>query len=348
MRAFAKVILALTAALMAAPAFSQVQLLQAAQGNGGPAGPEPMPLHAWIGLTNSVGSGTFATEGFYNPTVQTSFSLTPMLMYKGWQVLVNQSFNFEWTQADGNTVAHQVELADTTIGVRQMSWLRFPDAKFSLWPSVGYAAPISLYSRQVGSIGTFTGGLRANYAGFSDIGLTLIAGVNAGYTGLVPALSQSFANNDVKPINSYGTTIVPVSCNVRNGNEIGNYACLDGGLPSVARWSGSVSASWFYLLDGNLGFSWNLGYNQSFSVYTGKDDTLKADHAVAGLVPRQNMSSDFSATYMPMSWLWLSLGASTAQPFLSADGTRMRFPIWDFESASSNFSSLYFDATFAL
>jgi hypothetical protein len=346
MRAFAKVILALTAALMAAPAFSQVQLQQAAAG--GPAGPEPMPVHAWIGLTTSVGSGTFATAGFYNPTVQSSLSLTPMLMYKGWQVLVNQNLSFEWTQADGNTLAHEVELSDTSFGVRNLALLRFPDAGFSFWPSVGYAAPVSLASRQAGSVGTFSGAFRGNYNGLSSVGLTLFGGVNGGYTALVPGLSQSFANNDVKPVDSYGQTIVPVSCNVRNGSEISNYACLDGGLPSVARWGASVGMWWFYLLDGNLGFSANLGYNQSFSVFTGKDDALKADHAFSGLVPRQNMSSDLSMTYMPTGWLWLSLGASTSQPFLAADGTRMRFPLWDFESASSNFSSLYFDATFAL
>jgi hypothetical protein len=346
MRAFAKVILALTAALMAAPAFSQVQLQQAAAG--GPSGPEPMPVHAWIGLTTSVGSGTFATEGFYNPTVQSSFSLTPMIMYKGWQVLVNQNIGFEWTQADGNTYAHELELSDTTFGVRNLALLRFPDAKVSFWPSVNYAAPLSMASRQAGSLGTFSGAFRGNYNGLSDIGLTIFGGVNAGYTVLAPGLSQSFANSDVKPVDSYGQSIVPVSCNVRSTGELANYACLDGGLPSVARWGASLGAWWFYLLDGNLGFSANLGYTQSFSVYGSKDDQYTADAAITGLVPRQNMSSDLSMTYMPTGWLWLSLGASTQQPFLSADGTRMRFPLWDFESASSNFSSLYFDATFAL
>ena len=339
MRAFAKISLALIA-LMATPALSQVQLQQQAAGDNVV---ERMPVHAWIGLTNSVGSGTFATKAFFNPTVQTQLSLTPMIMWKGWQLLVNQSIGFEWTDADGNTNPHQLELSDTSIGLRNLALLRFPDAKLSLWPSVGYAVPISLASRNAGSLGTFTAGLRANWAGLSDYGLTIFGGVNGGYTALNGNNSGS-QGQEVKPIGD----ITPVTCNTRNGSEIGNYACLDGNLPSVSRWGASVGAWWFYLLDGNLGFSANFGYNQSFSVATGKDDDLKAEHAFAGLVPRQNMSSDISATYMPVGWLWLSLGASTAQPFLSADGNRMRFPIWDFESASNNFSSFYFDATFAL
>ncbi len=344
MRAFAKFSLVLLA-LTAMPALSQVQLQQAAKG--GDSGPEPMPVHAWIGLTNSVGSGTFATNAFFNPTVQTQLSMTPMIMWKGWQVLVNQSIGFEWTDADGNTNAHELELSDTSIGVRNLALLRFNEAHFSLWPSVGYAVPISLQSRQNGSLGTFTGAMRANYSRFSDVGLTIFGGVNGGYT-LLNAANSGSQGQDIKPVTSGRDTITPVTCNTRNGSEIANYACLDGNLPSVSRWGASVGAWWFYLLDGNLGFSANFGYNQSFSVATGKKDQYKADAAVSGLVPRQNMSTDLSMTYMPVGWLWLSLGASTAQPFLSADGKRMRFPLWDFESASNNFSSFYFDATFVL
>ena len=345
MRAFAKLSLALFALIVAAPAVAQVQLQQAAQDKDD--GPQPMPVHAWIGLTNSVGTGTFVTNGFYNPTVQSSLSLTPMIMWKGWQVLVNQTIGFEWTDSDGNTNPHQLELADTSIGVRNLAALRFHEAKVSFWPSVGYAVPISLASRQAGSLGTFTGAFRGNWAGLSDYGLTVFAGLNGGYSLLMPGLGGQ-ANQPSKPITSGRDTITPVVCNVRNGSEIGNYACLDGGLPSVARFGASLGAWWFYLLDGNLGFSAQVGYNQSYSIRTGPDDEYTADNAVAGLVPRQNMSSDISATYMPTGWLWLSLGASTSSPFLSADGQRPRFPLWDFESASSNFSSIYFDATFVL
>ncbi|HEY1099004.1 MAG TPA: hypothetical protein VGF99_08745, partial [Myxococcota bacterium] len=227
--------------------------------------------------------------------------------------------------------------------------LRFPDAKISFWPSLGYAAPISLASRQAGSLGTFTGAFRGNWAGLSDYGLTVFGGLNGGYSLLNPAWSGQSNQPGKDFTDADGNRITPVVCNVRNGSEIANYACLDGGLPSVARWGASVGAWWFYLLDGNLGFSVNLGYQQAFSAFMGPDDDKTAGNAIGGsLVPRQTMSSDLSMTYMPVGWLWLSLGASTFQPFLSADGSRPRFPLWDFESASLNYSSVYFDATFVL
>jgi hypothetical protein len=166
---------------------------------------------------------------------------------------------------------------------------------------------------------------------------------------LVPGLANSFAGNDVKPLNDrHQGAIAVVSCNVRNSQELANYACSDGGLPAVARWGASVGMWWFYLLDGNLGISANLGYTQSFSIKPGPDDALKADDAVAGVVPRQGTSGDITVTYLPTSWLWLSAGAGSSQPFLTSDGKGMRFPLWDIVSPYNNFSSFHFDATFVL
>ena len=332
--------------LVAAPALSQVQLQQAAEG--GKEGPEPMPVHAWIGLTQSVGSGTFVGSP-NNPTTSTNLSVTPMIMYKGWQILVSQSIGFELTQSDYTTYANQMELSDTSIGVRQLSLLRLPDQKLSFWPTLGYVVPISTASRQSGSLGTLTGGARVNWAGLGDYGFTFFGGVNGGYNILVPSLANSFANSDVKPLNDrHQGSIAVVSCNVRNGQELANYACSDGGLPAVARWGASVGMWWFYLLDGNLGLSANLGYTQSYSIRTGPDDELKATDAVSGLVPRQGTSGDITATYIPVPWLNLSAGAGSSQPFLTADGKGMRFPLWDFVSPYNNFSSFHLDVTFVL
>jgi hypothetical protein len=340
----------LTAAAMAffvaGPALAQVQLLQAAGGTA--EGPEPLPVHAWIGLTQNVGSGTFVQSPF-NPMTTTTLSLTPMLMYKGWQILVNQTIGFEWTPSEGTTYANQLELSDTTIGVRNMKLLSIEAAKFSFWPSLGYSLPISMASRQSGSLGTVTGGVRANWAGLGDYGLTFFGGLNGGYNILVPSLANRFADDEVRPLDErHEGPISIVSCNVRNSQELANYACSDGGLPSVARWGASLGVWWFYLLDGNLGFSANLGYTQSFSVRPGPDDEYKADNATAGLVPRQGTSSDISMTYMPTGWLWLSAGFGSSQPFLTADGGAPRFPLWDFVSPYNNFSSFYVDVTLAL
>lgn len=337
-----QVAVAVLAMALSGSAMAQVQLQQQAEA-AGKEGPVPFPVHAWIGLTQSVGSGTYVVSP-WNPTTTTSLSLTPMIMYKGWQILVNQSFDFEWTASDSTTYANQVQLSDTTLNVRQMSALRLPDQKLSFWPSLGYSLPISLNSRAAGSLGGLNGAFRGNWAGLSDYGFTFFGGVNGGYNLLVPSLANSFANNPVKPLGG----IAAQSCISRGLEELSNYGCSDGQLPSVARWGASVGMWWFYLLDGNLGFSANLGYSQSYSIKAGPDDDLKAPDAAAGIVPRQATNSDISMTYMPASWLWLSLGAQSSQPFLTSDGKGMRFPLWDFVSPYNDFSSFYLDATFVL
>ena len=330
---------------MAGSASAQVQLQQAAQGG---EGPQPFPVRAWIGLTQSVGSGSYVISP-WNPTTSTTLSLTPMIMYKGWQILVNQTIGFEWTASDTTTSANQIELSDTTIGVRNLSALRLPDQKLTFWPSAGYVVPVSLASRQSGSLGTFTGGFRANWAGLEDYGFTFFGGVNGGYNVLVPSLANSFAGGTAKALNDrHQGAIAPVVCNVRNSQELANYACSDGGLPAVARWGASAGFWWFYLLDGSLGVSANIGYNQSFSIKPGPDDELKADDAVAGLVPRQGTSGDVTVTYIPVDWLWLSAGVGSSQPFLTDDGKMPRFPMWDFLSPYNNFSAFHFDVTFVL
>ncbi len=341
----AVLVVGLGLALTSTQAQAQAQLLQ--QG-GAVEGPIPFPLHAWIGVTQSVGSGTYVASPF-NPTTSTTLSMTPFIAYKGWMFMLSQSIGMEWTQSDTTTYANQIELSDTTLAVRNLSLLRLSDAKITFWPTLGYVLPTSMASRQSGSIGAVTGGFRGNYSGLGEYGLTLFGGVTGGYNILVPSLGNSFAGNDVKPLNDrHQGPIAVVACNARNPQEVANYACSDGGLPAVGRWGASVGLWWFYLMDGNLGFSANLGYTQSYSIKPGPDDEFKAQDAVAGVVPRQGTSSDLSMTYLPTGWLWLTVGVGSSQPFLTEDGNNMRFPLWDFVSPHNNFSSFHLDATFVL
>ena len=49
-----------------------------------------------------------------------------------------------------------------------------------------------------------------------------------------------------------------------------------------------------------------------------------------------------------VGWIFLTVGASSFQPALSADGASFRFPFWDFSSPYNNFSQIYFDTTVSL
>jgi hypothetical protein len=75
---------------------------------------------------------------------------------------------------------------------------------------------------------------------------------------------------------------------------------------------------------------------------------LKADAAVAGLVPRQSTAGNISVSYIPLPWLFFTVGANSFQGALTADGKGLRFPFWDFVSPYNNFSQLYFDTSISI
>jgi hypothetical protein len=350
------------AVIAAVPAAAQTQLQlqqQAKQGEGGAA--EPMPLHATASLTHSVGSGTFVTGSGNNPTLSSALTLTPLASYRGFTFLLNQSFGFEYTQSDYTSAPNQVEMSDLVVAGR---YNRFSVADVLILPTVSYVAPLSLSSRNVGSVGTLGGGVRGIY-NFNDYGLTVYATASTAFTGLVPALSQRFASNDTKPVvDDSGNSLATVGCNVRNIQELSSYACLDGNLPSVWRWSTGTGIAWSGL-DGKLNVNVDLGFSQGFSAYYGADDEFTAANARTGWTPRQSTSGNISVTYVPVGWFFLTGGLGSQQAlftnncFASDDNAtdecvagdvsneHVRFPFWDFETPRDNNSSLFVDTTFS-
>jgi hypothetical protein len=316
----------------------------AAQGALGPGGvasgqvdTEPFPLHASVSLTNSAGAGTFVAGPTNNPNIITGLTLQPTVVYKGWVGIVQQYMQLEWTQSEFTTYQNQIELFDTAMALRYQG-LRLPDLGLIFSVGGGYQLPLSMLSRQAGSLGTMTAAARATYFN-PNSGLLLYGGVNGGYALLVPELSQRFANNPVKQIDDANT----LSCIVRNATDLVNYAC--GMAPIQARWGVGTGGSWT-TLDGALVLSLDLGYSQWYSAFRVMErDEFTADNAVTGLVPRQFLTSNIGATWVAQDWLFLTLGAQTWGPALSADGKRPRFPLWDFESTRENLSQVYFDVT---
>jgi hypothetical protein len=333
------------ALLPAQTARAQAQLVNQVDGDKPRA--EPMPVHLWASLTQSVGSGSFVLNP-PNPTTSTTLTFTPLIIYKGWMVLANQSIGLEWTDDDNAAVNRAPEVSDLTIAGRSLRHLALPELNLGFWPTLGYQVPLSLGSRQAGSLGTVIGAFRTNYF-VRDVGLTLYGTVGGAYSLLVPGLAARFGDNPVRPYEDRQLgTVTPVSCNPRNAAELQSYACNDGALPAQWRWNANIGFWWYYLFDGTLGVTADFGFNQSFSTFVGPDDQFKADNAVAGLVPRQATSGSVSLVWIALDWLWLSGGVSSSQPFLTADGKAPRFPLWDFVSPHNNFSSVFFDATLVL
>lgn len=305
---------------------------------GGKATEEPFPLHATASITNSLGAGTFVLGPTNNPQWQTSLTLQPTVVYKGFVGFVSQTYQLEWTDSDLTTTKNQFELSDLSVGLRYQNF-RLPE--YGLIFSVGGSAqlPLSMLARQAGSIATVGGNGRVTY--FNEAtGLLAYGALGANVTASHPALSQRFANNPVKQ----GLDDAEVaSCIVRDITELDNYACAP--TPNLWSWRGAVGGSWSGL-EGFV-FSLDLAYQQLFNSFVvWERDEFTADPAATGLVPRQFMTSNLSATWVAQPWMFLTLGLSTWSPFLAADAKRPRFPLFDFESTRNNLSQFYFDVTF--
>jgi hypothetical protein len=332
-------------ALGATPALaqSQLQLQQQMKGGGENARP-PLPLHINLSLTESVGSGTFVVSP-WNPTVASTLTLTPIVAWQGFTFLLNQSFGLEHTSSD-TTTSPQVEISDLSMLGRYMRW-SLADGAILLLPTVGYQVPLSMFSRETGSLGTGIGGLRA-ILNLGEYGISLYSATNAGFSFLVPSLAHRFRLQKALPVNDRVLgAITPVTCNPRNQLELSNYGCSDGQLPAQWRWGTGVGGAWFGF-DGAVSVNVDLNYGQSFSVFLGPDDARKADAAVAGLVPRQTTSGNISVSLIPLPWLFFTLGANSFQGAWTADGKTIRFPFWDFVSPYNNFSQIYLDTTISL
>ncbi|MCC7070159.1 MAG: hypothetical protein IT383_02485 [Deltaproteobacteria bacterium] len=333
-----------------------------------PAKPAPFPLHASASLTQSVGSGTFVTSP-WNPTVASSLTLAPSArLAESWNLGVRQSFGLEWTQSDGTTYMNQIELSDLTVST-SYSGVKLEDLGVGFSFGGGLDLPVSMYSRQIGRLAALkaSGGATWNH---EHTGASLGLNLGAGYGLLVPAFGQRLANADARPYEDrLGNSITPVACNLRDPSEVQSYGCLDGGIPSVANWSATLSGGWS-TMEGELSFGAELSYGQGISAFVGPDDEYTAENATPGLGVRQRLSTNLGVSWTPVSWFVLSGGLQSSEPFLTADGKGVRVPYsewivpggnpsqssdgslngtdWNYGQLYNNFSGLYLDTTFTL
>lgn len=326
------------------------------------------PLHGSASLTQSVGSGTFVASP-WNPTVSSSLTLAPSArLAEAWNLGMRQSFGLEWTQSDGTTYMNQIELSDLTV-TTSYSGVKLSDLSLGLTFGGGVDLPISMYSRQIGRLGALKASAGANWSHDAS-GINAGLNLGAGYSLLVPELGQRVASGEVRPFEDrLGNSITPVACNLRDPSELQSYGCLDGGLPSIASWSATLSGGWTGL-DGKLSIGGELSYGQGISAFVSPDDQYTAENATSGLGVRQRLSTSLSASWTPVSWFVLTGGLQSSEPFLTADGKGVRVPYseWivpggnpsqspngslDGTSLSygqlyNNFSGFYLDTTFSI
>ena len=363
MRNFQRFVI-VSALIAGLPALAQstVQLQQQLKDHDG--GAPPLPLHLNASLTHSVGSGTFVVGTGNNPTISSALTVNPILSWNGFTFLVNQSFGFEYTQSDYLTTPYQVELSDTVVGARYAR-LSLPDLNLLFVPSASVALPLSMQSRNLGSLGGLSLGVRAIYS-LPEAGFSFYGAVSTGGSLLVPALGQRFRDQPGKAVtDDAGKTLSTVTCNLRSPAELNSYGCLDGANPSAGRVGAGLGGSWSGF-DGAINVNVDLGYGAGFGARTFTErDEFTADNATTGLIPRQSSSGNISLTWVPLPWLYVTGGANSQQSFFTyncfaddadtadacnagaagSNNQHPRLPFWDFETPRDNNSSLYVDTT---
>ncbi|MFZ9886329.1 MAG: hypothetical protein ACO3JL_02400 [Myxococcota bacterium] len=309
------------------------------QGGGGDA----FPLHIQGSFSHFVGQGTFVQGYADNPQVASSLWLNPLAFWGGLRWGLTQNFDFEWTDSDSTTTNHQVVLSDLGMQVVYPG-LRFADLGTTVILSGNATLPFSMASRQQGRLSAFSGGARAIWSG--PWGLNVNGGGSLNYNLHIPSFASRGAVNEGRPYSDRSLgEVIPSSCIRRNADELGNYACSF--IPSVGGYNLRGGIGWAGF-DGQLSLSASLSLQQQFSAYLGPDDEFTPDNTQTGLQARDITTSGvLTATYIPTSWLFLSIGTQNFQPLLNTkrDGLRP-FPFWDFSGPANNLSSIFIDASF--
>ena len=312
-------------------------------GPGGGTGEPAFPLHAFISVTNTVGQGTFIVDGFANPMFASSLSLTPYIAWEGWWFMANQSFNFEWTQSDTTTLPNQLMVNDTIFQARYWG-IAINELSLRLPVTFRVSLPTSLASRWSGRAAGL--GLTSAFQWNTPFNVMFTGNVTAGYNVIVPSWAQRGATDDGKAYQDrFLGTLTPKSCLIRSPVEAANFAC--GNIPRVASVSGSLGFNWFAAP--GVMVSGRMGMNTGLSYFWSPDDEFTSDNARPGLGHGESTNGSLSVSYSPLPWLWLTVGADTAQGLYQANGRDIRwFPFWDFWSPANNLSTVSFDTTFIL
>lgn len=315
-----------------------------ASGMVGMQGGDGFPLHFMASLSHAIGQGTFIAGAADNPYVASSLSLNPFAFFGGFRFGVSQSFDFEYTQSDSTTYPNQLMWSDMGLSVAYPGFA-LPDLGLGFILSGGASLPISLASRQQGRLTGLSAGAQVNWS-YAPWALWVFGGASANYNVIIPALASRSALDDVRPVQDrHLGTLIPSSCVRRSAEELGNYAC--GIIPSAGGYNVRAGAGWS-TLEGQLSFNATVALMQQFSAFMGPDDQYTPPNAQTGLQQRDVFTTGvLQASYVPVSWFFLTVGTQTFQPLYTSrrDGIRV-FPFWDFTSMANNYSSVFVDTTF--
>jgi len=295
------------------------------------ADPNRTPFSGSVGLSTSVGSGTFIADKYSDmPRVVQSLSLSGTYRIDALPFLalfsVSQGFSFEYTDPAART-GRKWDYQDLSFGFNAPNIWYHEETGLALTTSLGVSLPTSFGSRQTNK-----------YAGVGG-GLSLGMPVGPIYAYGSLGLSKNFYRY---------TNVVVTQEDVTFGDEFGAY-CRNGqaycrGGPYLTSWGmrASIGASYAIPFLERLSTNAMLGWSTGWTFSPPEEDEFTSPLLEDGTRTRQMdfISAGLGLSYNYSQLISLSGGVNTNQPWLTSDQKGIRNPLYN-KYRRSNSTSLY-------
>ncbi|TNF38315.1 MAG: hypothetical protein EP329_00900 [Deltaproteobacteria bacterium] len=298
-----------------------------------------LPVGGSVGLTTSLGRGTFNGGADRQAYLGASLSLRPRVTLPGDlgmslalrldvdAELVDSAYSF-------STERQQVFLSDLLLTYTWADFVKVEPAGLGLSGSFGLTFPTSLLSQHASKILGFRLGLTAEWA---PLGW----------------LSVTYSASGTRNINRYDTAVLDDDdFGAARLRRPGGSESVTSGLTAtgagVTAWAlGNDLEVGFTFLDD---FSFTIGFGL-LTVWSEKripKDQWSSPYAVGGTGRADLMTGSLALGWEPLDVLAVELGTVVEQAPKTEDNERFRFPFWDTTNGALNRQLFYLDVTLTL
>lgn len=294
--------------------------------------------HVFANATFDLGLGAF-TKDEHARKIRSRFAFAFGASYTipviDVTIAAETGFSQWMSKAGGSNGKYEFRWADTTVGLSREIWsYKDKDTKFNFDLAAGldFTLPTSKAS------------ISQNL--YTTIAPTL--GFNIGLAGL----SFSYAITYAHSFHEYtSSTYDPSEVDILSrstGNEIlsAHDVAAGGVLPEIAVINEFALT---YKFIEQLALAVGLGFGDIWSYDNGtitKDDEFVGMYSKVGRGHSQYSKGTLALTYTPISYLSLTLGMTSTQPWKTADNKTVRFPWFDTVSPSKNYTKFLFNIAF--
>lgn len=265
---------------------------------------------------------TMGLEGYYTiPVIDVSIHLAT-------------GFSQWMSKAGGSNGKYEFRWADSSIGFSREIW-HYKEGEFS----VGFDAALDF------AIPTSTASINTNL--YTSIQPTLSASIKYSRLSLAYAITYSYNAHKYTSV-----TLDPDEVDVLSrstGNEIiDSHNIAIGGVLAEHDLSNTFVLG-IDCIKKMLSLSIGLAFSDSWSYDNGtntSDDEFVGKYAKVGRGHSQYSQGSIALSYTPIQYVVLSLGMVSTQPWKTADNKTIRFPWFDTESPSKNYTKFLLSASF--